>query len=806
MTFPVLSANTPAATGKLLTRSLRFRSSASAYLNRTPATTSNRRTWTFSAWIKWSVNDNGAFNQGVFGASNSTLSGILIAQSSNTPYQMSVYNCGSQITTTQVFRDPSAWYHIVAVIDTTQATAANRTKLYVNGVQVTAFVTASYPSQNSDTDINTASISNILGNQPGQTSYFDGYLAEVNFVDGQALTPSSFGSTNATTGVWQPAAYTGTYGTNGFYLPFTDNSALTTSSNAGLGKDFSGNANYWVTNNISITAGTTYDSMTDVPTLTSATAANFAVLNPLTGTNSAASYLSEGNLNYYNASNSSNWKTLKSTISIPYGSSKYYWEATVQYTPSGAVGNELGIVQTNANLTSDLGTYYLYWNQANYAIGSTNYSAPTLNDVLQVAYDAVNGQIWFGKNGTWFAGNPSAGSGASFTGITTDMVPAAATYSLVGPTGCIFNFGQRPFSYTPPTGFVALNTYNIAASTVSNGAAYMAATLYTGTGATNNITNTVGSTSFQPDFVWIKGRATSYNNALFDVNRGVNKILITNTTDAEGTETAGSLSAFNSNGFTLASGTATYAATNVSGQTFVAWNWKAGGTAVSNTSGSITSTVSANTTSGFSIIGYTGTGVMSQTIGHGLGVSPNVVIFKNRTTGATDWNTYAPAISVFTRLKLNTTDADLGTYPITVSSTLITLPAINNVAFSSTGNNYIVYAWAAIKGFSAFGSYTGNGSTDGPFVYLGFRPRWIMFKRTDAVADWYLLDTSRDTYNVSSAILYPNLSNAEASSGLYDYLSNGFKLRNAGSAVNASAGTYFYMAFAESPFQNALAR
>jgi len=217
---------------------------------------------------------------GSFSSGTTNFGQLLFNSSDQLDFQNYTTSITSRRTTSAVYRDPSAWYHIVLIFDSAQATASNRISLYVNGVQVTAFSASTDPVLNGDSFWNSASFNpmNIgaVGYNGSRTNFSDNYLAEVNFIDGQALTPSSFGSTNSTTGVWQPAAYTGTYGTNGFYLPFTDNSALTTSSNVGLGKDFSGNGNYWTTNNISITAGVTYDSMTDVPTLTSATAANFA--------------------------------------------------------------------------------------------------------------------------------------------------------------------------------------------------------------------------------------------------------------------------------------------------------------------------------------------------------------------------------------------------------------------------------------------------------------------------------------------------------------------------------------------------
>jgi hypothetical protein len=354
--FPVLAGNS-ASTGYNLTRSLRFRASASGYLSRTPASAGNQKTWTWSAWVKRGTLSSA---QALFDTGVATTSDLTFARFGFDPsdaFNFTAY-ATSWRTTTQVFRDPSSWYHIVLAFDTTQATAANRVKVYVNGTQVTAFSSSSDPTLNTNYAINQAA-AHYFGYPAYAYSYFDGYLAEVNFIDGQALTPSSFGSTNALTGVWQPARYTGTYGTNGFYLPFTDNSALTTSSNVGLGKDFSGNGNYWTTNNISITAGVTYDSMTDVPTLTSATAANFAVINPLDKDPSVT--VSEANLAH---STGASWLCSRGSFQIP-SSGKWYWETTIGTTTSASVGASVGLC-TAAAVLNNFNTTGQYAVQASY--------------------------------------------------------------------------------------------------------------------------------------------------------------------------------------------------------------------------------------------------------------------------------------------------------------------------------------------------------------------------------------------------------------------------------------------------------
>ena len=431
------------ATGYNLTRSLRFRSAATADLERTPSTTGTggSKTWTYSIWLKRGLL---ATRQSLVDGYASSAGHVLEFTSSDT---LEFYAWGGaaalDLITTQVFRDPSAYYHIVLAVDTTQATAANRIKLYINGAQVTAFSTATYPTQNALTYIGSNVLQDI-GRRGSNQFYSDCYLAEVNFIDGQALTPSSFGSTNALTGVWQPAKYSGTYGTNGFYLPFTDNSALTTSSNVGLGKDFSGNGNYWTTNNISITAGVTYDSMTDVPTLTSATAGSFAVLNPLWVAPTSGPVTSNGNLSCTN-----NYYSIASTIGVSSG--KWYCEFT-----RGSTSSLIGIVPLGFNIGTDPGasaTSYAYQDAGKkYNSGTlTTYGATyTTGDVIGVAMDLDGGNLTFYKNGV--------SQGVAFTGIAGTYFFA---FSAIAAGVSSINFGQQPWAYSPPTGFVALNTYNL---------------------------------------------------------------------------------------------------------------------------------------------------------------------------------------------------------------------------------------------------------------------------------------------------------------------------------------------------------
>ena len=327
---------------------------------------------------------------------------------------------------------------------------------------------------------------------------------------------------------------------------------------------------------------------------------------------------------------------------------------------------------------------------------------------------------------------------------------------------------------------------------IDKGSKYFNTKLYTGNGSTQSITG-VG---FQPDFVWIKDRSDAYDHRLTDSVRGATKLLYSSLTNAEATE-ATSLTSFNSDGFSLGSANGV----NSNTDNHVAWNWLGANTTVSNTSGTITSTVSANTTSGFSIVSYTGTGA-NATVGHGLGVAPAIIIFKSRTNGATNWFMYNKNIGATHHLVLNETGAS------STSSTLFQDTNPTSSVFSigtNTNTNqstatFIAYCFAEVKGFSKFGKYTGNGSADGTFIYTGFKPAYVMIKRTDTTNGWFLHDNKRNEYNVVNKLLEANTSGAETTFSNLDIISNGFKIRTSDSAVNASGGTYIYMAFAENPF------
>jgi hypothetical protein len=842
------------AAGYQIERSLRFDSSASASLSRTPASAGNRKTWTWSGWVKRSALNGTRPLFGVVAGSCGDLVTRLQFDTSNRLIFQDFTACSTplyfDLITTQVFRDVSAWFHVVAVVDTTQATSTNRVKLYINGSQVTALGTAVYPlTVGHDTAWN-STLGHYIGRE-GDPNYFNGYLTEINFIDspilegettsgsttvtlttgtttnisigfnvggtnipdgatvssitnstqfvissaatgtgssisfGVAPPISAFGEFNSDTGVWQPIEYTGTYGTNGFYLNFSDNASTTT-----LGDDLSGNGNDWSTSGFSVTAGKDNDSLVDTPTnygedtgVGGEVRGNYATWNPLASPTSAPT---NGNLEVVNSSG-----TKKVTIAFPL-SGKWYWE---QLAGSNSI---IGIC--NADAPTSTSVFYLNSRTAAYYNNGTLYRTPegdtgswgatyTSGNIVAGAidFDAFPPTLKFYKNGV---------QQGSTLNLTTGIQYTIATG--IGGVGVeTLNCGQRPFAYTAPSGFKALCTQNLPTPTIEDGGEYFNTILYTGTGSSNALTG-VG---FQPDFVWIKGRSGATDHGLYNAVRGVQKQLESNNNGAETTESTG-LTAFGADGFTVGA----LAQLNTSSATYVAWNWKADGAGSSNTDGSITSTVSANTTSGFSVGTFTSQASGTGTFGHGLGVAPSLVICK--IYNITDsYYTYHISTSANGYLFLNTTAAYTAssnpwnnTAP---TSTVVTLGA----GFAGSYSTWFV-AFAAIPGYSAFGSYTGNGSADGPFVYTGFRPRFVLVKASSAATDWYIYDTSRDTYNVATLELNPNLAAAEQNGtyGSMDINSNGFKLRFATGEVNASGATYIYYAVAENPFKYSLAR
>ena len=997
--------------GYQIDRSLRFNSGDSAYLNRTPSSAGSRTAWTWSGWVKRSK--FGVTNQSFFGSENASNREAYLAFLSNDKLKFGDTGTGSSsyilnLHTTQVFRDPSAWYHIVAVWDSGNATQADRARLYVNGVRVTSFSTnTNSVSLNADSYINGANqhfISRYV-NYSNSAVHNDGYLADVHFIDGQALAATDFGAFDADTGVWNPKRFSGSFGTNGFHLKFDDYSTV-----AALGTDSSGNTNTFTTNNFSVSSvdaiyavfsgssnqylrksgsgvlpgssgsftiechfyphttnviglfdggagqtniirnysnnvienqgggsvnfagdytqnawnhlAVTYDGYTDTMTvylngtssgtatfssftagsnfdigtingggdgrfdgfirnfrvthsvvyssaftapshtanLTAITNTNLLALTTssegLTGDASTNNYtlsnngtvtsvalsgpsgvdsmidtptnyeadsgnnggnyctwnplaksndhtLSNGNLDS-SFSNATPTSTTVGTIGMTSG--KFYWESTLT-AQTGSNSGVAGLSAVSSGMDRpgfDSNTWFynssngnLYHNNSNSSYGSSY----AVGDVIGTAFDADNGNLYFYKNGVV----QNSGTAAA-TGLTSGpYFPAIGDISVSNTFTASTNFGQRPFAYTPPTGYVSLCTQNLSNPTIADGSDYFDTKLWTGNGSTQSITGL----EFSPDFVWIKSRNFATDHALFDVVRGATKRIRANQTNAENTD-ANTLTAFNSDGFSLGSSSAV----NNNTKTFVGWAWDAGS---SNTTVAVDANGSglpgaecvyrANTTTGFSVVRVANP-TSTQTRVHGLNKKPDLIICKS--TGSSDsWHTYHSSLGYTKYINLNSTAGQFSSDQFGSQEPTSTYFYVksNTASGANKSGGMIYYIWTAVEGYSAFGTYTGNGSADGPFVYTGFRPAFVIRKRTDTSGGgWYLIDTARDTYNVADTFLDAADTDADASGTGLDILSNGFKLRNGDAGTNANGGTYIYMAWAENPFKTARAR
>ena len=581
------------------------------------------------------------------------------------------------------------------------------------------------------------------------------------------------------------------------YMAFAD------TREAGFFLDQSGNNNDWTPNVL-----TESDVMLDSPTN------NFATLNPL---NQQTSALSQGNLEWRTTTTSSDYSN--STFKELPSSGKYYYEVQISRRDISSIGYWY--------LSFAPSTYIWFTYQGAYQIvgstGTTNISIPNSGDILQVAVDCDSGKAFIGLNNTWYlGGDPVAGTG--YVTQTTSTMTGAYLNGRNGGggyNGAICNFGQDSsfagtktpqgytdangigdFYYAPPTGYLALCTANLPEPAISplndvSPSDYFAPVTYTGNGGTQTV-----PVGFSSDLVWVKNRGTTNAHSLHDTVRGIGQYLVSNATQAEADESA-YFTASDSDGLHFALGGSTY---NASSNNYVAWNWLAGGTAVSNTDGTITSSVSANTTSGFSIVSYTGTG-SAATVGHGLNSAPEMVIIKDRDS-VVNWIVYNKDYTSNQYIqKLNSTDQqqDAGSiYAMTRGASTLSLGT--GVGINKASSNFIAYCFHSVEGFSKIGSYVGNSSADGPYVHLGFKPAFIMIKNVNAVSNWLTFDNTRNGYNVDNAKLYPNVSNAEASGAYIDLLSNGFKLRVSGTAENLSGNTHIYIAFAENPFKYSTAR
>ena len=572
-----------------------------------------------------------------------------------------------------------------------------------------------------------------------------------------------------------------------------------------------------------------------------ASSGNFCTLNPLTQPNSGT--FSEGNLLFTHTASA--WRTTAGTHGMTSG--KWYWEA-YQYEDLGGNGFPCGIYDTDSGKfvkqqagdypgqsTSTYGASYVcYTNTGTYSQKRHNGSTSDLTlsdgdsgDIWQCALDLDNGKIWFGKNNSWDnSANPALGSNESYSSIpSSTWVPITCSYNDSNSENYPQNFGQDStfsgrisaggnadengfgdFKYAPPTGFLALCSGNLPISDDIDpaqtdddfpGKQFNAIT-YTGTGSTNAITGL----GFQPDLIWIKrtNSSATYSNGLVDSSRGRAKVLISNLTTSE--YTSGSTQdvvSIDSDGFTL--GTNSNISCNASSDTHVAWCWRAnGGTTSSNSDGTITTTLQVG--KGFSIGTYTGTG-SNATVGHGLGAVPDFTIFRERSSSgnwvvtsqknmsSNDHNLY---------LQLDNAQSD-GNYFQNTAMTSSVISIGTHADINGSSNTYVMYNWINVEGYQKFGTYTGNGNADGPFIYTGFRPRMFFVKLLDSAGDWWIQDTARSTFNPASKYIAWNRADGEATGIDVDFLSNGFKIRTSSGDFNSNGAEILYGAWGDVPFK-----
>ena len=755
----------------VIQRSLRFHDGDSANLTRTSSSTST--TFTYSAWIKRCTFTG---YQYIFSLGSK---GFSFHSSNNTFY---LYDGSALNESTAIFRDPSAWYHIVVQINSGVATS------YVNGVLVHNAVGSGFT-------FTTGTNETRIGVYASGDYYFDGYQAEINLVDGSVVAPTSFGFTDPVTGIWMPKRYEGTYGTNGFYLDFSDNTSTTT-----LGIDKSPNGNDFTSNNFSVSSGLGNDSFEDTPTN------NFPTLNPTHAfLNGSSSTAENGNLQWNGQSN--NQAGCPASMAFP-TTGKWYWEVKLLSSNANFSFGITPVTYSNvtnpANPTGSIG-YAAYGSKIVSGSETSSWAASFSNsDTAAAALDMDSKKITFYKNNS-AVGSIDLVSGKENVEYLAWIKGDTASQLIQGA----INFGGNGFVYTPPTGYKALNSNNLVphSPSIIKPQKHFNTLLWNGNAsAGHNITGL----EFTPDFVWIKKRSggSARSHQMFDVIRGVHKTLHTDLTDAED-ENTNRLSAFNQGGFTVNNDDGC----NGSGSTNVAWCWKAGGAAVTNSDGTVSGNVSANPEAGFSIVQYTGSGG-HVTRGHGLGKKPQLIIYR-RYSESGDWfvNLDDSALPELGKdreyLRLNTTGAVEGANGnISPSVAPDNSAAITDTIYSiggdlnESGKSYINYLWTSIPGYSKIGGYTGNASTDGPFIHTGFRPAWVMWKNVDASTVWIIFDSVRETFNFMDAQLRPNENMAEnvaGSSYSMDFLSNGFKVRSSDSNFNGSGNKILYMAFAEQP-------
>jgi hypothetical protein len=743
-----------------VTNSCIFDRASTAALIRTPSSDGNKGVFTISFWYKPTGKNYGIFlyASSADDAWNSASSAGLYHDS----YKLKFYSSGTTIfETTRTLEDTSKWYHILVANDSSQS-GTDKIKLYIDGDQVTAFNIDNRSSVPTNSIINTQIKHNVGGQTTTGTTnaFIDASFAEYNFVDGAALTPSTFGVTDTSTGRWIPKALTGiTYGTNGFRLQFA--------SSSNLGDDTSGNNNDLSVQNL--VAG---DQTTDSPTQNFATFDQYDQGNN-NGSSAGTATLAEGNTRVTAGSNPSNWDQYRT--SKPLLSGKYYVEVTLT---SLNTATYFGVISKNQSIKnngwySDQKTGWSYDSSNGKTENSNNGyisygGARSQGDVVGIAVDLDNGKLWFSENGTYpNSGNPATGANPAYSNLKLAVQDGGLCFTEArGYSGHNdWNFGQKSYTHSAPSGF----------STVQQ----------------DNMPETVKGVS---GLVWIKDRdSASYSHFLFDSSRGQGNALKSNSANAVSSYNPNELKKFLKGGYSVGSSTEVNRETS-----YVAWNWVCnGGTTETNNDGETTVTLQKNTTAGFSIGTFTSK-VAEQTCGHGLGVKPDFILLK-KLDGSQNWMAYHSALSSSDAYYLHLNNTDTTQTGSDFGNDVPTSTVFHTNVTGTAGSSYCFWAWRSVEGYSKFGLYEGNNNTDGTFVYTGFKPAWLMIKDADNTRNWIIIDNARDPFNPTDKGLAPSNTNAENTGNTIDFLSNGFKFRSSSTSFNTSS-TYIYIAFAEHPF------
>ena len=807
--LPHIITDDSAIGGSVIERSLVNAEDRNRYLSYTPSAAGDQRTFTLSGWFKiYQADGNQDF---IWMCGTSSSNRFQISREGVEQINFEPKSGGSdqaRFYTSNKFNDPTAWYHFVFKADTTQGTSSDRYNFYINGVETEyggtggEVVTTSYPSQNTQF-LWGSTIEHRIGRRSYNSDTADIGIAELHYTSGYAYDATAFGYFDDQTGIWKPKKFTGSYGSAGWHLDFSDTTSTTT-----LGYDKSGNGNHWTLNNYS-----TDNAILDTPTN------NFPVWNPTTLTigNGSDGTLTNGNLEWLGTGGNDQ---VIANLSVKSG--KWYYEVKVGQNPSTF---DCGWTTTE-DAARDRLTAISYYNLVGIRSGKTITwdSNPTVvsyttNDIIGLALNLDDNLLYMYKNGSLL----------HTQSVPTDkgdtFIPMCGDSSDNDASG-IVNFGQDSsftgdvtkqgnkdangigdFYYPVPSGYKALCSVNLppTVSSVIRPQRHHDTLLYTGTGSSN----IVEGLEFEPDMIWVHARdSNGLEPMIVDSVRGGTKSVVTSSNDAESTHGGRSMT-FYPNGVRWNSDSNTC---NANGENYVLWCWKAGGAAVANNDGTIATQVSANQEAGFSIVTYTGTNSNGATIGHGLGKVPAWFIIKRRDSGSSNWMAYhqflngAPStggLPYTHNLYLNTTDGkqdDSHAFNDTAPTSSVITLGISGF-LNASGGTYVAYCWAEIPGYSKFGIYEGTDNSDGSYIHLGFRPAWLMIRKT-ASEDWVIYDVKRNTRNEigQGGRIYADLAQQESSTTKdMDFHSSGFKLRKATGIVNTGSSDYIYMAFAEKP-------